>query len=140
MKVKCINAGATPVGEKLTLGKEYEVIGSCESSYIIENEYGHRLGYMKSRFVEIKSLEEQLEEAKALVEDLEEQIENNKIKIGDKYKHRCGNIYMITTMGTGWYIPVCIKGDSMGYTYGVTTFESPEDCFGGNEEFFTKVD
>ena len=47
MKVKCINAEGTAY---LTVGKEYEVIGSTDTQMTVINDTGERYSYVKNHF------------------------------------------------------------------------------------------
>ena len=143
MKVKCINNEKLPCGEKLTVGKEYEVIEVAGDHYLIENDNNPNrpTGYMCSRFeVVTPDLEEQLQTAKNKVQELEAQIEAAKPKVGQKYKHSCGAIYMICVVN-GRCVLICIENDPfyLGCSYTPCLFNNAEEVFGTCERLFTLV-
>jgi len=143
MKVKCINNDRLPYGEKLTIGKEYEVIEVInENHYRITNDNGISTGYKMSRFETVSlPLEEQLQEAKNKVSEIEAQIDAQRLKVGQKYKHKDGGIYMIFGLG-GQFGLVCVDYGSdsyyfMGQSYAPALFNTTKEVFDGNDEYFT---
>jgi hypothetical protein len=112
MKVKCINNKELPCNEKLTVGKVYEVLEELSGDHIsVKNDDGYELGYLRSRFEPtLEDLEEQLQSAKLRVSELEAKIEAQKPKIGQKYKHSDGSIYMLCMVGSK-YALICIADD-----------------------------
>lgn len=119
MKVKCINPYGLPDDEYLTLGKIYEVEKGVimNNHYLIKEDSGCKLYYETNRFEVVEmSLEDQLKEAEQKVKDLKEQIEANKIKIGQKYRHHCGDVYLLVKIDARFCL-VCIEGNHLGYSY-----------------------
>jgi hypothetical protein len=146
MKLKCINNKGIPDGEVLTEGKIYEGESSkyALNHYIVENDNGHKLGYLNSRFEEVaeeKDLKAELKAAKELVACLEAQIQEkvdaNKPKVGQRYKHVEGCTYMVAEVNKK-FILVCIESDCgwVGMTYTEKHYNDIKDVFGGCDKLF----
>lgn len=140
MKVKCINNRDLPWGENLTVGKVYEVLEKMNGDHVcIQNDNGVCTGYLNHRFEEVAStLEEQLQSAKLRVSELESQIEARKPKIGQKYRHRTGSIWMIVRVARGFAL-ICIEDNinsETGKAYGDIRLNI-NDVFDGFNDNFT---
>jgi len=140
MKVKCINNKDLPWGGNLTVGKVYEVLENLSNDHIrVQNDNGVCTGYWNRRLEEVvPTLKEQLESAKLRVSEIEAQIEAQKPKIGQKYRHKRGDTYFLAKVNNG-YVLISIEGENQfGYNYCSPT-ASIEGAFGGCKEFFTLI-
>jgi hypothetical protein len=138
MKLKCINADCN-----LTNGKIYkaEISNVWDNHYQVINDNGCKRSYSAIRFEVIEeTLEDQLEEAKQKVKDLEEQIEANKIKVGQKYKSNSGDTIWMIASFNGKYAFVCIEGSyDVGLSYSGKLHDKIEDVFDGHLKYFTLI-
>jgi hypothetical protein len=102
----------------------YEVFDSksdsaCYEVYLFGEHLG---GWHKSRFKIISepTLEQQLQTAKNKVAEIEAKIEAAKPKVGQKYRHRNGSIWMIVQVN-GCFVLICIEDNraiDTGKAYG----------------------
>ena len=140
MKVKCINNRDLPWGEKLTVGKVYEVVKSENDHFLVKNDDGWTLRYLSSRFEEVPpTLEEQLQSAKLLVSEIEAQIEAAKPKVGQKYQHSNTDIYLLCKIRDQFCLVKIERNggnDPVGETYG-SLYSNIEQVFSGHDKHFT---
>lgn len=152
MKLKCIDVFGLPYNESLTVGKMYEVKEShyASSHYLVVNDDGVKLCHYKTRFEVAKDLAADLKAdlaadlaadlkaTKQLVSDLKEQIAASKPKMGQRYKHDFGDIYMIVFMGVK-YTLMCIEGHEAGRSYDDAFHIEIEDVFDGHSKYFDLI-
>jgi hypothetical protein len=111
MKAKCIDRPSWPKfsnPDSIYDVHESPKDSACYDVYL-DGEYLE--GWLKHRFLIIQeTLEEQLQSAKLRVSELEAKIEATKPKVGQKYRHSDGSIYMICMVGPQ-YALICIADD-----------------------------